>query len=88
VTGRQAEMKVNQVDMTIDFILQERARELAGEQVRWYDLKRCGKLTKSFFAATNPDILFFDEAKHIVRPIPQSFLDAIANPNEFGTNGY
>ncbi len=88
LTGRQAEMKVNQSDMTIDFILQERARELTGEQVRWYDLKRCGKLTKEFFAKTNPDIKFFDEGKHLVRPIPQSFLDAIANPGEFGNNGY
>ena len=25
---------------------------------------------------------------HIVRPIPQQFLDQIANPDEFGTNGY
>ncbi len=88
VTGRQSEMKVNQSDMTIDFILQERARELAGEQVRWYDLKRCGKLTTEFFAQTNPDIKFFDPKKHLVRPIPQSFLDAIANPDEFGNNGY
>ena len=37
---------------------------------------------------TNPDIIAFDEAKHQVRPIPQSFLDAIANAAEFGNNGY
>lgn len=88
VTGRQAEMKVSASDMTLDFILAESARELCGEQTRWYDLKRFGKLTKDYFAKTNPDILFFDEAKHQVRPIPQSYLDAIANPDQFGTNGY
>lgn len=88
VTGRQAEMAVSQSDMTLDFILAERARELAGEQTRWYDLKRMGKLTKSYLAQTNPDILIFDEAKHQIRPIPQSYLDAIANAAEFGNNGY
>jgi hypothetical protein len=88
VTGRAAEMTVDQGDVTLDFILEERARELAGEQVRWCDLKRFGKLTGAYLAAKNPDIVNFDDAKNTVRPIPQSFLDAIANPKEFGTNGY
>lgn len=88
VTGRQSEMTVSESEMTLDFILAERARELAGEQTRWYDLKRMGKLTKSYLAETNPDILNFDESRHTKRPIPQSYLDAIANPDEFGNNGY
>lgn len=88
ITGRQSEMAVSQSDMTLDFILEESARELAGEQTRWYDLKRMGKLTKSYLGQTNPDILEFNESKHKVRPIPQSYLDAIANPDEFGNNGY
>ncbi len=88
IASRANEMAVNQSDVTLDFILAERARELAGEQTRWYDLKRYGKLTSAYLGQTNPDILDFDEAKHQLRPIPQSFLDAIANPDEFGTNGY
>lgn len=89
VTGRQDEMLVNAGDVTLDFILAERGRELAGEQIRWYDLKRMGKLTAEYLRATNPDIQFFDAGKHTVRPIPQPFLDAIANPGEFGQNpGY
>ncbi|NGM64485.1 RagB/SusD family nutrient uptake outer membrane protein [Sphingobacterium sp. SGR-19] len=86
VTDRQDEMEVSAGEVTLDFILAERGRELAGEQTRWYDLKRMGKLTDSYLKETNPDILFFDENKHTVRPIPQSFLDAIANPQEFGQN--
>lgn len=88
ISSRASEMTVNQSEVTLDFVLAERARELAGEQTRWYDLKRYGKLTKEYLSITNPDILTFDNAKHTVRPIPQSFLDAIANPDEFGTNGY
>lgn len=88
VTGRANEMAVDQSEVTLDFILAERARELAGEQVRWCDLKRFGKLTSEYLSATNPDIINFNDTKNIVRPIPQSFLDAIANPKEFGTNGY
>lgn len=88
VTGRQNEMLASQSEMTLDYILAERGRELCGEQVRWYDLKRMGKLSSAYLQSTNPDILSFDNIKNQVRPIPQSFLDAISNPNEFGTNGY
>ena len=83
-----SEMTVSASDVTLDFILAERARELAGEQTRWYDLKRFGKLTNDYLEETNPDITSFDETKHTVRPIPQSFLDAISNADDFGTNGY
>ena len=88
VTGRASEMTVSTSDVTLDFILEERARELAGEQVRWTDLKRFGKLTSAYLSAKNPDIINFDESKNTVRPIPQTFLDAISNPDEFGSNGY
>lgn len=89
VTGRQSEMEINAGDVTLDLILAERGRELAGEQTRWYDLKRMGKLTDTYLKSTNPEILFFDQNKHTIRPVPQPFLDAIANPGEFGQNpGY
>jgi hypothetical protein len=88
ITSRAGEMTVSASEVTLDFILEERARELAGEQVRWTDLKRFGKLTTAYLSVKNPDILFFNDTKNTVRPIPQSFLDAISNPDEFGSNGY
>jgi hypothetical protein len=81
-------MTVGTGDVNLDFILEERARELAGEQVRWTDLKRYGKLTSAYLSSKNPDIIYFDDSKNTIRPIPQSFLDAISNPKEFGSNGY
>ncbi|HEU0125396.1 MAG TPA: RagB/SusD family nutrient uptake outer membrane protein, partial [Flavobacterium sp.] len=89
ITSRENEMLVTSGDMNIDFILKERARELSGEHTRWTDLKRTGRLNKTYLDQTNPiaGANFINE-KHIVRPIPRSFLDAISNAKDFGTNGY
>lgn len=82
-------MTVGMESMNIDFILKERARELCGEQWRWYDLKRTGRLTKEYLTqpGMDPYITNFS-SKFLVRPIPQQFLDQLANADEFGTNGY
>lgn len=89
LASRENEMLVSDSQMNIDFILKERAREQSGEHNRWTDLKRTGKLNKSYLDQTNPvaGTNFVDD-KHTVRPIPRSFLDAISNAKEFGNNGY
>lgn len=73
--------------LTIDYILDERAREMMGEYNRWFDLKRTGKLVEraslyhyrikanggaSSFAGTNG-------ALKILRPIPQEVIDLNQN---------
>ena len=61
---------------TVETVLDERARELCGEYVRFYDLKRTGKLTSTYLKSTNPDVgQYFVDGKHEVRPFPQSFLE-------------
>jgi hypothetical protein len=62
--------------VTLDFILDERARELIGEANRWMDLKRTGKLIERTLlhnphAAMNNAL----KAKHLLRPIPQYEID-------------
>ncbi|WP_295771420.1 RagB/SusD family nutrient uptake outer membrane protein [uncultured Mucilaginibacter sp.] len=74
----------------IYFILAERARELCGEHLRWYDLKRT--LTDEQFAAYikkfNPDITDV-QPFHRLRPVPLTELNALTNGAEFGQNpGY
>jgi starch-binding outer membrane protein, SusD/RagB family len=69
-------------------MLDERARELAGEQLRWFDLKRTGKLVERV-KAYNPDAAAHIQAFHAVRPIPQRQLDAVSNKDTFKQNpGY
>jgi hypothetical protein len=88
IPGHEAEMQVTGAQMTIDFILDERARELAGEQLRWFDLKRTGKLVERV-KAYNPDAAPFVQEFHNLRPIPQRQLDAVSNKSTFTQNpGY
>ncbi len=87
-TGKTADMQITAADVNIDFILDERAREFAGEQLRWFDLKRTGKLVdrvKLYNVAAAGNI----QPYHVVRPIPQKQLDAVTNKAEFVQNlGY
>ncbi|MBE7170758.1 MAG: RagB/SusD family nutrient uptake outer membrane protein [Williamsia sp.] len=86
--GRTAALQVQPSQVTLDFILDERAREFAGEQLRWFDLKRTGKLVDRV-KAYNPDVAPAIQPFHTVRPIPQNQLDAIVNRGEFTQNpGY
>jgi hypothetical protein len=88
VPGKEADMEVAAKDLNIDFILDERARELAGELFRWYDLKRTGKLV-SYVQKYNMDAKANIKETHMLRPIPQVQLDAITNKEEFKQNpGY
>lgn len=83
--GKTADMQVTAGNINLDFILDERAREFAGEQLRWFDLKRTGKLVERV-KKYNPSAAGFVQDYHILRPIPQKQVDAVTNKSEFVQN--
>lgn len=79
VRTRAGAANVTESEATIDYILDERAREFAGEYNRWYDLKRTGKLVQ-YVSAYNPDVPSEANMKgsdgqyKVLRPIPQDAI--------------
>lgn len=78
--GFTASMTVSSLDMDIDFILDERTREMAGEYVRWTDLKRTHKLIEYVTlynedGVTAADMTGPDGNYKFLRPIPQDAID-------------
>lgn len=77
--GAQSEMEITAAEVDIDFILDERARELMGEYHRWFDLKRTGQLVRRNLLYNrevrrqgNP---FGSGDQKVLRPIPQSIIN-------------
>lgn len=74
VSGQEAAIQITPADVSLDFLLDERARELAGEGWRWWDLVRTGTLvdrTRMYNPFAAPNIQDY----HTLRPIPQEQID-------------
>ena len=72
--GMEAANEITAADVDIDFILDERGRELIGEGHRWMDLTRTGTLVERvrlYNPVGGPNIQDY----HVVRPIPQTQID-------------
>jgi len=79
--GRKAEMLVTEDQVDLDLLLDERARELAGEMHRWFDLARTQTLVRRV-REHNIQARDFLQDYHIVRPIPQNHIDAVGGNYE------
>ncbi|GAC1515241.1 MAG: RagB/SusD family nutrient uptake outer membrane protein [Gemmatimonadaceae bacterium] len=77
--GFAAQMQYTVGQLSLDEILNERARELAGESMRWFDLVRTGKLVervKLYNVDASPNI----QPYHVLRPIPTAQIDRTSTP--------
>ncbi|MEM6842645.1 MAG: RagB/SusD family nutrient uptake outer membrane protein [Bacteroidota bacterium] len=72
--GMEAEMEITPAEATLDFLLEERAREMDGEGHRWFTLTRTGTLVERV-RAHNPQGAPNIQDYHILRPIPQEQID-------------
>ncbi|MBS7563656.1 RagB/SusD family nutrient uptake outer membrane protein [Mucilaginibacter sp. Bleaf8] len=87
-TAAVTAMTIQPSQVTLDLILDERARELCGEQLRWFDLTRTGLLTTRVKAYNNDGATNVKET-HMLRPIPQTQLDLLSDKTGFPQNpGY
>ena len=76
-----ADIQVTAADIQsnfIDFMLDERGRELLGETCRWNDLVRCEKL-EEYVKKWNSEGAVTFKSHHKLRPIPQKHIDRL-NP--------
>lgn len=78
--GKKDKMLIDAKDLTLETIIEERARELAGEQTRWLDLKRWGLLVERV-KKYNPQASNI-QAFHALRPIPQTQIDRSAKTSD------
>lgn len=64
----------------VDFILDERARELMGEENRWAELVRCEKLIDRVKKYNTQNASKNIQPYHKLRPIPQEHIDRLDPP--------
>ncbi|RYZ46726.1 MAG: RagB/SusD family nutrient uptake outer membrane protein, partial [Sphingobacteriales bacterium] len=75
-------------DITLDFLLDERSRELYAEDTRWWDLSRTKKLVERV-KLHNPEAAAGVQPFNMLRPIPQSQIDLVTEGPKYPQNdGY
>jgi hypothetical protein len=84
-SGNAAAMDITADKLSLDFILDERSRELCGELVRWLDLARTGKLLERV-KLHNTDGKSNIKPFHVLRPIPQTQIDATITGTPYPQN--
>lgn len=86
VRARAGVADATAAEFNIDYILDERGREMLGEYTRWFDLKRTGKLVErtvlhNYRITSASNFNGNNGQQKILRPIPQIVIDLNQNKN-------
>jgi len=85
-SGNKAAMDVTAGNLSLNFILDERSRELCGETIRWFDLVRTGQLVQRIVLHNTDGQKNIISPKHLLRPIPQTQIDGTITGNPYPQN--
>lgn len=84
-----AAQQITAGQVTLDFILEERSRELFAEDVRWWDLSRTKKLVERVNLYNTEQVAPGVQPYNMLRPIPQQQIDLVTEGPPFPQNpGY
>jgi hypothetical protein len=84
--GHTTQMQISASDITLDYILDERTREMACETVRWFDLVRTGKLIERVKEYDDYQAHLNIQDFDILRPIPISQINAVISGPAYPQN--
>jgi starch-binding outer membrane protein, SusD/RagB family len=88
-TAALAAQLVTAGQMDIDFLLDERSREMFAEDCRWWDLSRTKKLVERVNAFNTEQVAPGVQTYNMLRPIPQSQIDRVTEGPKYPQNpGY
>ena len=86
-TSKIGALDITPAQVTLDFILEERTRELLAEHCRWADLARTGTLIERVRKYDNGRAYEnITEEKHWLRPIPQIQIDRVTTGTPYPQN--
>lgn len=84
-----AAQQITAAQVTLDFILEERSRELFAEDCRWWDLSRTKKLVERVKLYNTDGGAAGVQDFNMLRPIPQSQIDLVTEGPKYPQNpGY
>jgi hypothetical protein len=84
IPGKTAQMQLTSVNL--DKILEERAFEFCGENIRWFDLKRTKKLET--LITHNKNAVSYFKTDYYLRPIPALEMQTVSNSSTTPGTGF